>query len=83
MIDDVSLPTFDKCRSPFGGKNTINSYGCLRYHPAPEIFLKGTCPIKNMPGIDTDLFFKKNLSLQKCNQIILLSSMTSLKTLHI
>jgi hypothetical protein len=62
----------EKTVGPFGGKNTINSYGCLRYNPALNILLQ----IQYFSE-------KKNLGLEKCNQIILLSSMTSLKTLHI
>ena len=50
---------------PFSGKNTINSYGCLRYNPAPEIFLKGECPTKNIPATDTDFFLKKKFGFGK------------------
>jgi hypothetical protein len=83
VVDKGTIACAKRINGPFSGKNTINSYGCLRYNPAPEIFLKGGCPFKNIPNTIPIFFRKKNLGLEKCNQIISLSSMTSLKTLHI
>ena len=72
-----------RINGPFRGKNTINSYGCMRYSIASSIFLKNEPPCQDVPTTANDFFSKKNLRLKKRNQIILLSSMTSLKTLHI
>jgi hypothetical protein len=83
VVDKETIACGKWTISPFGGKNTINSYGCLRYNPASKIFLKGRRPLKNIPDTIPIFFRKKNLGLKKRNQIISLSSMTSLKTLHI
>jgi hypothetical protein len=65
VVDTLMVVFVEWTVGPFGGKNTINSYGCLRYNPAPEIFLKGRCPMKNIPTTGTKFFLKKKFEFKK------------------